>query len=446
MPQTRFSPIIALLFFPLIAALLMPQEAIGEPQRVQQTQTENEFENFRSYGINDKNLAAEKRTVKPHETLSRILKAVSIPSSTIDTIAKKANGVFDLKSIKADAKYLILRSSPNKIPQYIIYYHNEVSFIVFRLQEPISVFKGEKETNTELVAAGGMINRSLWESIQAAGCNLSLVKRLSDLYSWAVDFHHLQRGDRFAVVYERRVTGDRPVGINQVSAACFTHRNRDFYVFQYRSEKGTGYYDENGNGIRRTFLKAPLKYTCITSKFSPGRLHPVLNYSRPHLGTDFAAPEGTPVMSVGDGQVLESRYHKELGNHIKIRHDGVYCTQYLHLSRFAQGIKPGVHLKQGQIIGYVGKTGIATGPHLEFRLWKNGKAVDIFKENLPASQSLEGKDKKRFLHEIASLKQDLDELKNNNETPVKLTYLKRTTTFNNNSVSETNLTPAQVRW
>ncbi|HDR16425.1 MAG TPA: hypothetical protein ENN79_13270, partial [Desulfobacteraceae bacterium] len=307
---------------------------------------------------------------------------------------------------------------------YIVYHHNTVDFVVFKLQEPHDVYKGKKRIRTEFVAAGGMINHSLWESIQAAGCDISLVDQLTELYSWAVDFYHLQRGDRFAVVYERQMAADQPVGVKQVAAACFTHRNRDFYLFRYRSKDGVGYYDEQGKGIKKTFLKAPLKYTCITSKFNPGRLHPVLKYKRPHLGTDFAAPEGTPIMSVGDGQVLESKYHRDLGNHIKIRHDKVYCTEYLHLARFADGIKPGIEVKQGQLIGYVGKTGLATGPHLEFRLWKNGKPVDIFKEDLPASKPLDGQEKEKFLHRTASLKSELDRIKTNTEQPIKLTYLK----------------------
>jgi len=151
----------------------------------------------------------------------------------------------------------------------------------------------------------------------------------------------------------------------------------------------------------------------------------VLRYKRPHLGTDFAAPEGTPIKAVGDGQVLETKYHRHLGNHLKIKHNNVYSTEYLHLARFADGIKPGVHVTQGQLIGYVGKTGLATGPHLELRLWKHGKAIDILKENLPASNHLSGGAKKEFLHKIALLKKELDNIKNNVESPIKLTYLKQ---------------------
>lgn len=382
----------------------------------------NEFD---VYGIDDCSLEAVTKRVKSGETLSTILEGFTVPSSVVNGLVQKSKGIFDLTSIKAGNQYTLFTSSSEGTDlKFMVYHPSDVDFIVFRLEEPINVYSGKQEINTVLEAVGGTIDHSLWQSVQAAGCDTSLVYQLSDLYSWAVDFYRLQRGDRFAVIYEKQMAADQPVGIKQVAAACLTHGNRDFYIFRYRSENGFGYYDEHGNGIKKTFLKAPLKYTCITSKFNPGRLHPVLNYRRPHLGTDFAAPEGTPIMSVGDGQVLKSKYHKDLGNHLKIRHDKVYCTEYLHLARFADGIKPGVEVKQGQLIGYVGKTGLATGPHLEFRLWKNGKAVDIFKENLPASKEMSEQAKEEFLYKIASLKKELDNIKNSNESPIKLTYLK----------------------
>jgi murein DD-endopeptidase MepM/ murein hydrolase activator NlpD len=387
------------------------------------TETSKEFD---VYGIDEYSLETMTKSVAAGETLLSILQRFSVPASVINHIIRKSNGIFDLKSIRAGNKYTVFTSNnlDNDL-KFMVYHHSRSDFVVFRLKPPFDVFTGKNQISTELAAAGGVITHSLWESVQSAGCDVSLVYELSDLYSRAVDFHRLQRGDRFAVVYERKLAADESLGVKQVAAACLTHKNRDFYIFRYGTENEACYYDEHGNGIKKTFLKAPLKNTAITSKFSPQRLHPVLKYRRPHLGTDFAAPEGTPIMAVGDGHVLESKYHKDLGNHMKIRHNNVYCTEYLHLARFARGIKPGAEVKQGQLIGYVGKTGLATGPHLELRLWKNGKAVDILKENLPASRTLTGRTKEDFLKKIASLKKELDVIKNSTESRIKLTYLKQ---------------------
>lgn len=427
MTAKRISSEFLLFIFFIMAFFLTtstPVLALRAKSEVQDTSEKSK--EFDVYGIEECSLETVTKSVKAGDTLSSILQGFSVPSSVINHIVRKSNGTFDLKSIKAGNKYTLFTSNnvANHL-KFMVYHHSNIDFVVFRLKAPLNVYTGRMQISTELAAAGGTINHSLWESVQSAGCDISLVDQLSDLYSWAVDFYRLQRGDRFAVVYERQMADDHSVGVKQIAAACLTHRNRDFYIFRYHSENGTGYYDEYGNGIKKTFLKAPLKYTCISSKFNPGRLHPVLNYRRPHLGTDFAAPEGTPIMSVGDGQVLETKYHRHLGNYLKIKHNNVYCTEYLHLARFADGIKPGVEVKQGQLIGYVGKTGLATGPHLELRLWKNGKAVDILKENLPASTKLGGQEKEEFLHKTASLKKELDSIKNSGKSQIKLTYLKQ---------------------
>jgi murein DD-endopeptidase MepM/ murein hydrolase activator NlpD len=398
----------------------LASNAGSEAERTPEKSTERAL-----YQIDDPSLQAVTKSVESGETLSSILEGFSVPSSVVTGLVRKSSGIFDLKTIKAGNEYTVFTSNDNANDlKFMVYHPDSITFVVFRLESPLRVYMGKKPISTELAAAGGVINHSLWESVQIAGCDTSLVSQLSDLYSWAVDFHRLQKGDRFAVVYERDVAEGQLVGVKRIAAACLTHRNRDFYIFRYDSENGIGYYDEHGNGIKKAFLKAPLKYTCITSKFSPKRLHPVLNYTRPHLGTDFAAPQGTPIMAVGDGEVLEAKYHRHLGNHLKIRHNEVYATEYLHLARFADGVKPGARVTQGQLIGYVGKTGLATGPHLELRLWKNGKAVDILKEKLPASQKLSGQAKENFLYQTASLKKELDKIKNSSESTLRLTYLK----------------------
>lgn len=375
------------------------------------------------YGLNGQSFDAFKGRIKPRQTLSNILKSLSVPSSVIHRISVMSKEVFDLRSIRTGNPYLVLTSTDDRNPQFMIYEKNPVDFVVFKLQEPLDVYEGSKDVTTQTVAASWVIEHSLWDSLRAAGCDFSLIEHLSDVYSWSVNFQHLQPGDSFTVLYERCIAAGTTVGMEGLSATRLTHRGRDYYAFRFRSESGEGYYDEKGQSLKKAFLKAPLRYTRITSRFNPGRLHPILNHQRPHLGTDFAAPEGTPIMAVADGRVIESRYHNELGNHMTIRHNATYSTQYLHLSRFAKGIRPGVEVSQGDVIGYVGSTGTATGPHLELRLWKNGKAVDILKEDLPDSEPLKGPDLDKFLVKAASLKSDLDRLRNLDDGLLQVTSL-----------------------
>ena len=376
------------------------------------------------YGISDNPVSAVSGRILSGQTLSDILSSFSVPASAIYRLAHKSEGVFNLKSMRAGNKYSVLKSASSGKPRYMIYEKNPVDFVVFSLKDPLGVYTGTKNVTTDLVAAGWVIERSLWNSVDAAGCDFSLIEHLSDIYSWSVNFQHLQPGDRFSVLYEKRVVAGTPVDVRGVSAARLTHRGRDYYAFRFDSGSGECYYDAEGRSLRKAFLRAPLKYTRITSRFNPGRLHPVLDHERPHLGTDFAAPEGTPVMAVGDGRVNESGYHHELGNHLTVRHNGIYSTQYLHLSRFARGIEPGTEVSQGQVIGYVGSTGLATGPHLELRLWKNGEAVDILEEDLPDSEPLKGRDREEFFSKITSIKDKLDRLHDHRGKHLKLTGLK----------------------
>ncbi len=181
------------------------------------------------------------------------------------------------------------------------------------------------------------------------------------------------------------------MGLGKILAATFTHRDQDFFAFYFEQDGRGGYYDEKGNSMQKAFLKAPLKYTRITSRPSGGRLHPILKVRRPHFGTDYAAPTGTPVYTVGDGTVIQAAYNRARGKHISIRHSGIYKTEYLHLSKIKKGIKPGARVQRGQIIGYVGKTGLTTGPHLCFRFWKNGKFFNHLRTNLPSDKSLQKK-------------------------------------------------------
>jgi len=225
-----------------------------------------------------------------------------------------------------------------------------------------------------------------------------LAIKLSQIFAWQIDFYHLQKGDSFKVIYDELYVDDKFFAIGTIKAAHFTHRGKDFYAIPFTQDSVSQYFYENGNSLRKAFLKAPLEFSRISSRYSKSRLHPVIKTRRPHLGVDYAAPVGTPIRTTGDGIVLEAGYNKGAGKFIKIRHNSVYTTMYLHLSRYATRIKKGTKVQQGQVIGYVGSTGLSTGPHLDYRFFVNGNPVDPLKVEVPPSHPV--KEELRAAYEV----------------------------------------------
>jgi murein DD-endopeptidase MepM/ murein hydrolase activator NlpD len=203
-----------------------------------------------------------------------------------------------------------------------------------------------------------------------------LAIKLSQIFAWQIDFYHLQKGDHFKVIYDELFVDDKFFAIGTIKAALFSHSGKDFYAIPFTQDSVYQYFDEEGNSLRKAFLKAPLEFGRISSRYSKSRLHPVLKTHRPHLGVDYAAPIGTPIRTTGDGVVSDIGYDRGSGKFIKIRHNSIYITMYLHLSRYSKGIKKGSKVQQGQVIGYVGSTGLSTGPHLDYRFIVNGNPVD----------------------------------------------------------------------
>jgi murein DD-endopeptidase MepM/ murein hydrolase activator NlpD len=227
---------------------------------------------------------------------------------------------------------------------------------------------------------------------------------MSEVYAWTIDFFGIQKGDYYKVVYEDLKVDGKSIGVGKVLAACFHHMGNDLYAFQFTSNGETGYYDEKAQNLQRAFLKAPLRFKRISSKFSQGRMHPILKIRRPHLGVDYAADYGTPVQTIGEGTVIEKGWNKGGGgNYIKIKHNGAYTTLYMHLAGFAKGLKTGSRVHQGDVIGYVGSTGLSTGPHLDFRVFLNGQAIDPLKVESPPSEPVG----KEYLEAFNQLKDSL---------------------------------------
>jgi Membrane proteins related to metalloendopeptidases len=233
--------------------------------------------------------------------------------------------------------------------------------------------------------------------------SVDLTNKFVDIFAWQVDFQRLQKGDQFKLIYEENLVEDKPIGIGKILGIYFEHSGNGFYAFPFDQGDGLDYFDDEGNSLRKALLKYPIEFTRISSRYSMNRFHPVVKVFRPHLGTDFAASTGTPIRSVGDGIIEEAQYKSNNGNYVKVRHNGTYTTGYLHMSKIAAGITPGTKVRQGQTIGYVGSTGLATGPHLCYRFWKNGVQVDALKVELPPSMPV----KKEYWPEFEKQKQNL---------------------------------------
>jgi murein DD-endopeptidase MepM/ murein hydrolase activator NlpD len=336
-------------------------------------------------------------TIEKNQTLSDILLQHGINSQTIHNIEIAAKNVFPVNNFRTGNDYFIYAKWDTvETLKYFIYVQNEVDYIVFDLRDSINIYHDRKDVKIHERVVSGIIKNSLWETFESLNIEPEVAIKLADIYACQIDFFKIQQSDSFKVVYEETLVEDKPVGVGKIMASNFYHAKENYYAFRFEKNNETNYYDEKGNSLKRAFLKAPLKFSRISSRYSLKRFHPVLGRTKAHLGTDYAAPTGTPIMSVGDGTVLEAQYKQFNGNYVKIAHNKTYTTQYLHMSKIAKGMRKGVHVKQGQIIGYVGSTGLATGPHVCFRFWKNGKQVDPLREKTVSSGPVAKKDRKEF--------------------------------------------------
>lgn len=338
------------------------------------------------YGIPVDSFTVEFDVVKPNQMLLNILSNYTLPEGAISKLLTTPQKNFDFRKIRAGNRYAVfLEKDSLKTLRYFVYEHTPVEFVLFSFFDSVTVEVGEKDLVLKRNIAVGSIHTSLWDAMIENGLNPILANELSEIYAWSIDFFGLQPADSFCIVYDEQYVDSVPIGLGEIHAAYFRHAEHDFYAIPFVQDSVESYFDIEGNSLRKTFLKAPLRFSRISSRFSNSRLHPVLKIRRPHHGVDYAAPYGTPVQAIGDGKIIEAKrgYNNGGGNMIKIRHNSVYTTAYLHLSGFASGIRTGVYVKQGDVIGYVGATGLATGPHLDFRFYMNGRPIDPLKVEAP---------------------------------------------------------------
>lgn len=350
------------------------------------------------YGFPVDSFLVEESEVKNGESLSIILNRYGASAGLIHQIAQAAKGTFDVRGIRPGKKYLVLSTTQDQPLRYWIYEQDAVVYFVIDLTgEQPKIEKYEKPVEVVVRSLGGVINSSLFKTVLDAGASQELAVRLAGVFDWTVDFFSIQKGDYFRVVYEEKLVEGEPYGMGKILAAEFNHRKKPNFAILWDNGKPNQYYNENAESMRKRYLKAPLEYRRISSKFSMRRFHPVLKTNRPHLGVDYAAPTGTPIRAIGDGTVLEAGYKGGNGNWVKIKHNARHATGYLHMSKIAPGIRPGVRVSQGQLIGYVGSTGLATGPHLCFRFWENGKQVNPLTVQTPPADPMPAAEKPGYL-------------------------------------------------
>ncbi len=354
-------------------------------------------------------------TVHNGDSFGELLDAHGINRAKVFQIANSVKDSFNVARIASGKPYTILKckDNPNAVEAFI-YQKNKVNYTVLHIEDSIYAENKAKKVVTQQKIMSGIINSSLSDAISQSGGSPFLTHQLSGIYQWSIDFFKIQKGDRFKVIYnEKRLEDGTFVGIEDVEAAVFEHANTPFYAFSYgvdtkEAQLESSYYDEKAKSLQSFFLKAPLQFSRISSRFSPRRFHPVQKRWKAHKGTDYAAPRGTPIWSTANGTVIKAGYTSGNGRYVKIQHNRKYSTQYLHMSKIL--VKKGQVVKQGQVIGKVGSTGLATGPHVCYRFWVNGKQQDPYRQKLPSAKNLEEKYKKDYFKFIEPLRSTLDSI------------------------------------
>ena len=341
------------------------------------------------FGINLDSFRYETHKIKWGQNFSDILSKHGLSNKKIYDASLAIKPFFNLKKLKNGNFFTLFYKHNNSKPSFFVYETSVYDYLVCSLDESVEASITKRKITYKEKKIEGKINSSLYLSFDDLNYPIELVNKMVDIFAWQIDFFRINPGDHYEILYTEEIIDSVVVGISNVKAARFTHNEKDFYAFSYNQGLGNDYFDENGKSLRKTFLRSPLNFYRISSRYRKKRFHPVLKRYRDHLGTDYAAPKGTPIMTVADGKIIEARYGRNNGYFVKVKHNNIYSTQYLHMSKFAKGIKPGKNVRQGDIIGYVGSTGLATGPHVCYRFWRNGKQVDPYKQkDLPDGEPI----------------------------------------------------------
>ena len=346
--------------------------------------------------------------VKSGQFFSTLLGSLGMTAQQAYNLTQVCDTLFDVRTLRVGNTYKAYFSPENTL-EYLVYDRDRMHQVVFDCTEPYDLWIYEKPVVHNERYADVTINSSLWNDMLAADVSPLLIIRLSEIYAWTIDFFGLQRGDRFRVLYQETVCDGDVIAVDTVRYAVFSHAGQDFPAIMFDQQDGGNlWWNEKGESMRKAFLKAPLEFSRISSGFSYARKHPVTRKVQPHTGVDYAAPKGTKVKTIGDGVITSMKYEGAGGNTIRIRHNSVYSTAYLHLSGYAKGLKVGQRVRQGDVIGYVGSTGRSTGPHLDFRVWKNGSPINPLKMDSPPAEPLKQENMEAFTQAWQSYQHQVD--------------------------------------
>lgn len=355
-------------------------------------------------------------TLKSGDTFGSIIQKQNIGDKKVFELVEQIKDSFDVRSIRNNKPYTLLRSK-NKTKELLVFVYQPDALHYYVVDFRDSIAKAYKKTKPITIkrrTIGGVLKSSLSETLESANVEGSLASRIAKIYAWSIDFFKLKRGDRFAITFTERYINDSIYdGVDSLEASFFEYKGKIIYAFPFVANPSSNrieYYDEEGKGLKNFFLKTPIKFSRLSSRFSASRFHPVQLTWKAHKGTDYAAPHGTPITTTASGVVEQTGYTAGNGNFVKVKHNGTYSTQYLHMSRIL--VRRGQRVTQGQPIGLVGSTGLATGPHVCYRFWKNGVQVDPLRLKLPNGEPLTGATKERFFKQITPLKFELDSIAN----------------------------------
>lgn len=345
---------------------VVAKEIVLEPVKVEE-----------AYGFRLDSFQVESHTVRNGQTLGDLLQGLDVAYPNVLKVVNNCDGVFKYKNMRKGKPYAVVSSTDSlSNKKFFVYQPNKFEFFKIALQDSFKVEKQERDITIKQREASGVIESSLWNALVHNGLSPEMAVEMSEIYAWNVNFFALQPGDNFKLIFDEKWVGDEMVGYGEIHAALFHHGGADFFAIPFKQDGDIGFYSEKGKSLEADFLKSPVKYSRISSGFSGRRFHPVQKRWKAHLGTDFAAQRGTPILSTANGIIVAAQFSKFNGNYVKVKHNNTISTQYLHMSKIAAGMKPGRAVKQGDVIGYVGSTGLATGPHVCYRFWMNGKQVN----------------------------------------------------------------------
>jgi murein DD-endopeptidase MepM/ murein hydrolase activator NlpD len=401
------------IFITLLISILLISCEETKPESKSEIVKEKIIKQF-GFTLND--YTVKRDTVKSGDSFGSILEDNNLFYPQIYNIVQKAKKVFDVRRINIGKPYSILFSKDSlETPQVFIYQPNLIDYVVVSLTDSLWAEKKSKAVKLVEFEAEGVITSSLSETMEEKKLSPLLSNELSEIYAWTIDFFRLEKGDNFKVIYSSKFVDDSiSVGLNRIHSAYFEHRGKPFYAIEFETDPKRGlveYFDENGKNLRRAFLRAPVQFSRISSRYNLKRKIAFYGRVRPHRGTDFAAPRGTPIRATASGTVTKSSYTRSNGNYVKIKHNGTYSTQYLHMDK--RGVKVGQFVNQGDYIGTVGMTGNTSGPHVCYRFWKNGKQVDPLRQKLPEAKPISKELKEKYLVHMGPVKKQLDAIESN---------------------------------